>query len=45
MKEPLVKILCHRGGVRAVASPKQSSLSGKESAQGCLPKRFLGRPD
>ena len=23
----------------------QSSLSGKESAQGCLPKRLLGRPD
>ena len=29
----------------AKASRKQSSLSGKESAQGCLPKRFLGRPD
>ena len=27
------------------ASRKQSSLSGKESAQGCLPKRLLGRPD
>ena len=24
---------------------KQSSLSGKESAQGCTPKRLLGRPD
>ena len=24
---------------------KQSSLSGKESAQGCIPKRLLGRPD
>ena len=28
----------------AKASRKQSSLSGKESAQGCLPKRLLGRP-
>ena len=27
------------------ASRKQSSLSGKESAQGCIPKRLLGRPD
>ena len=26
-------------------SDAQSSLSGKESAQGCLPKRLLGRPD
>ena len=26
----------------AKASRKQSSLSGKESAQGCLPKRLLG---
>ena len=34
------------GGVQtAKASRKQSSLSGKESAQGCIPKRFLGRPD
>ena len=34
------------GGVQtAIASRKQSSLSGKESAQGCLPKRLLGRPD
>ena len=34
------------GGVQtAKASRKQSSLSGKESAQGCLPKRLLGRPD
>ena len=24
---------------------KQSSLSGKESAQGCIPQRLLGRPD
>ena len=24
---------------------KQSSLSGKESEQGCIPKRLLGRPD
>ena len=24
---------------------KQSSLSGKESAQGRIPKRLLGRPD
>ena len=24
---------------------KQSSWSGKESAQGCIPKRLLGRPD
>ena len=29
----------------AKASRKQSSLSGKESDQGCLPKRLLGRPD
>ena len=29
----------------AKASRKQSSLSGKESAQGCIPKRLLGRPD
>ena len=29
----------------ARASRKQSSLSGKESAQGCIPKRLLGRPD
>ena len=29
----------------AKASRKQSSLSGKESAQGCTPKRLLGRPD
>ena len=27
------------------ASRKQSSWSGKESAQGCIPKRLLGRPD
>ena len=34
------------GGVQtAKASRKQSSLSGKESAQGCIPKRLLGRPD
>ena len=26
-------------------SRKQSSLSGKESAQGCIPKRLPGRPD
>ena len=26
-------------------SPQQSSLSGKESAQGCVPQRLLGRPD
>ena len=26
------------------ASRKQSSLSGKESAQGCVPQRLLGRP-
>ena len=33
------------GGVQtATASRKQSSLSGKESAQGCTPKRLLGRP-
>ena len=31
--------------ITAKASRKQSSLSGKESAQGCLPKRLLGRPD
>ena len=32
------------GGVQtAKASRKQSSLSGKESAQGCLPKRLLGK--
>ena len=29
----------------AKASRKQSSLSGKESAQGCIPKRLPGRPD
>ena len=29
----------------AKASRKQSSLSGKESAQGCISKRLLGRPD
>ena len=36
-----------RSGVlqTAKASRKQSSLSGKESAQGCIPKRLLGRPD
>ena len=34
------------GGVQtAKASRKQSSLSGKESAQGCIPKRLPGRPD
>ena len=34
------------GGVQtAKASRKQSSLSGKESAQGCIPKRLLGRLD
>ena len=34
------------GGVQtAKASRKQSSLSGKESAQGCIPKWLLGRPD
>ena len=34
------------GGVQtAKTSRKQSSLSGKESAQGCTPKRLLGRPD
>ena len=27
------------------ASRKQSSLSGKESAQGCIPQGLLGRPD
>ena len=41
--------LCRRlraGGVQtANASRKQSSLSGKESAQGCIPQRLLGRPD
>ena len=32
------------GGVQtAKASRKQSSLSGKESAQGCIPKRLLER--
>ena len=34
-----------RGVQTAKASRKQSSLSGKESAQGCIPKRLLGRPD
>ena len=29
----------------AKASRKQSSFSGKESAQGCIPQRLLGRPD
>ena len=34
------------GGVQtAKAFRQQSSWSGKESAQGCLPKRLLGRPD
>ena len=34
------------GGVQtAKASRKQSSLSGKESAQGCVPQQLLGRPD
>ena len=28
-----------------ISERKQSSLSGKERAQGCLPKRLLGRPD
>ena len=28
-----------------ISARKQSSLSGKESAQGCIPKRLLGRPD
>ena len=33
------------GGVQtAKASRKQSSLSGKESAQGCVPQPLLGRP-
>ena len=32
-------------GQRSLAARKQSSLSGKESAQGCIPKRLLGRPD
>ena len=32
-------------GMAVEASRKQSSLSGKESAQGCLPKRLLGRPE
>ena len=30
---------------RFFTSRKQSSLSGKESAQGCVPQRLLGRPD
>ena len=29
----------------AKASRKQTSWSGKESAQGCIPKRLPGRPD
>ena len=29
----------------AKASRKQSSLSGTETAQGCIPKRLFGRPD
>ena len=32
-------------GIRPRLARKQSSLSGKESAQGCIPKRLLGRPD
>ena len=32
-------------GVAKSRTRKQSSLPGKESAQGCLPKRLLGRPD
>ena len=30
---------------RRVPPREQSYLSGKESAQGCIPKRWLGRPD
>ena len=34
------------GGVQtAKASRKQSSLSGKESAQGCIPKLLFSPPD
>ena len=51
-KEFVKAVYCHpayltsTGGVQtAKASRKQSSLSGKESAQGCIPKRLLGRPD
>ena len=29
----------------AIRTRKQSSVSGKESAQGCVPQRLLGRPD
>ena len=29
----------------AKASRKQSSLSGKERAQGCIPQQLIGRPD
>ena len=32
------------GGVSYFCFPSKA-LSGKESAQGCLPKRLLGRPD
>ena len=32
-------------GSQAKASRKQSSLSGKERAQGCIPQQLLGRPD
>ena len=44
LREPCVT--SGAGGVQtANASRKQSSLSGKESAQGCIPKRLPGRPD
>ena len=32
-------------GALEADAPDKSSLSGKESAQGCIPKRLLGRPD
>ena len=41
---PLCRRLRGRGCATAKASRKQSSLSGKESAQGCVPQRLLGRP-
>ena len=41
----LWELVLDREAWRAKASRKQSSLSGKESAQGCIPQRLLGRPD
>ena len=37
-----IGLIKDRNGMDAKASRKQSSLSGKESAQGCIPKRRRG---